>query len=346
MYILHSDVPVITNAISDHSYSETQTEQHWAGDQTLNTVTSAVTEAGDGYCVHTTANNDNPFLQADDDTAATQASDDTEETASLLEESRTFSSGSLPSQTTLFNFDKIDYGLPVCAVVLSVAETIMLISLYEDVSSKHAFSIAYACMRALYFLFDIIVIVIGFCLSTRFRSKHAGYNSSTALFLLCTFCLFVFDIFRIIADVGVQVGSQSKDPSVPDYRNTTSYTLMYTDITRGVIMTGTVLDLVQVFLQTSFLLHIMQLTPVCHSRHLTSQQYRLFKSVLIVLILYNGFDWMRISFVTGKSGSSGLWLIASYFPNYAQLLRHVIVPVLVFYYFQSFVYFLLIYIQF
>ena len=142
------------------------------------------------------------------------------------------------------------------------------------------------------------------------------------------------------------MGSQSKDPSVPDYRNTTAYTLMYTDFTRVAIMTGTVLDLVQVFLQTSFLLHIMQLTPVCHSRHLTSQQYRLFKSVLIVLILYNGFDWMRISFVTGKSGSSGLWLIASYFPNYAQLLRHVIVPVLVFYYFQSFVYFLLIYIQF
>ena len=293
---------------------------------------------------------DDVHLQCNDDdavsTQATTAIVEDDDSAALLDIESTPNSSDL-NQTGGFHFDRlIACMLPVCSVVFGVSEVIIVMLLNYDQSAEETLlAAAYPCVRMLCLLFSIIVIVIGFCLSTRFRSKHTGYNSSTALFLLCTFCLFVFDVFRIVADVGVQAGSHSNDPSLPDIRNNTAYTMVYSDVTRGVIMTGNILDLLHVFLQTSFLLHIIQLTPVGSNWHITSEQYRLFKSVLIYLFLKNGFDWIRVSFVTDKSGSSGLWLLNSYFPNYALILWHFIVPVAAFYCLQSFMCFLLLYIQ-
>ena len=143
--------------------------------------------------------------------------------------------------------------------------------------------------KNVYFLSALFVSLTGFHLATKLSSRGAGYTATTVLFLLPTFFMFMYQLFRLVAHVQYY-----------QHRNETALsnlTQCMVDMDeRGVapLMTlDSILHLLQVYVQTSFILHLLQLNyrpgPILRFLHSSRKRSNRSLCIWLCLICVTGF---------------------------------------------------------
>ena len=102
-----------------------------------------------------------------------------------------------------------------------------------------------------------------------------------------------------------------------------------------------VVNLLQVYAQTSFILHVLQLQSGPNSL-LTPRQVEILKSIFVYLTAFNLCNWLRVSIAVDEDQASDKCLATLYFsPHHWTYVEHIMLPILAFYSFQSFLTFIL-----
>ena len=214
-------------------------------------------------------------------------------------------------------------------------------------SSAHQAEICFLIVKCIFWCFSITALLQGFDVSRHFKSIQNGFSPAIIVQLLSSFAIFVGAFFSIQAAIGMLEGSHN-------IHNTTfhnSHGLPCLDekstgsISSGVlIITDKSLSWLQVFMQTAFLIHI----PSFDATHLKTERsalYTVFKSVLFYQIQFNFCLWFIESFVFVDNPVIDCYAMKYLTHNSWVIIAHLFYPVATFYRFQSFISFIICYLQ-
>ena len=263
-------------------------------------------------------------------------------------------------------FDGTAYALPICGFVAIVTYSILvpITRKYTDGgSTEDALVLACYSARFVMFLASLAIVLYGFYLSTKFQSRHIGYSAAATFFIGPTFFIFIYDVFRLLPQalyLAIDHGSiidsyvyqntscRIDIPSVPTLNVTGNATISscISDTAVGMATAEIVVHVFQVYTQTSFILHVIQVVPV-NNQVLSQTQYQLFRSVLFYLAMFNLYCWVSVSFVSIR-GKFDYDCVNRYFfeDDVWSTISHVILPIKAIYRFQSFMTFLLLFLQY
>ena len=263
------------------------------------------------------------------------------------------------------SFNARVFAPPLAGLVLIVVHVSMhvMTNVYDEASTVGLrVAAASHCLLSLIVLLALTASLYGFYVSTKFASRHVGYSAATVLFLGPTFVLFVYAVLLIVPQALYLADSHVIVSNAPQYSNWSACLRLLTPamnsqsanstdpnmdtscVTRGdawILIVEFTLDLCQVYVQTSFLIHAQQLVPVLNGV-LTQKQYQAFKGCLLLLMVFNFYWWIRVSFLADSRSPYGVCLFRTYYrPDSWTLVVSVTVPIIAFYRFQSFVTFLM-----
>ena len=260
-------------------------------------------------------------------------------------------------------FDHTVYALPICGFVVIVTYTVLLhiSGQYSDGgAAEEALLLACYTARIMMFLASFAVVMYGFYLSTKFQSRHIGYSAATVFFLGPTFFMFIYDVFRLLPQALYLATNHGNMINTYVYQNTscridiptwnvTSNATMsacMSDTAVGIAAAEIVVHVLQVYAQTAFTLHVMQLVPV-NNQVLSQTQYQLFRSVLVYLVMFNLSCWVNVSFVSMRDAFDSDCVNRQFFEDDVWFtVGHAMLPIIAIYRFQSFMTFLLLFLQY
>lgn len=240
---------------------------------------------------------------------------------------------------------KLAFWLPLYALVLCVIDSVSIGLLLQtsSLSVRPIATVMYCFDHFVQAVSVIAVIFAGFHLTSKLKCKHAGYGGVAALFLFPMFWIFLFDWLRLIANVGVFVELQQNSANL----TIAKCSLDLDHFSMAFEFMGILVHMFAIFVQTAFALHCFQLvSPPFGSEASVTQPRKIFKAILFFLMLVNIYIWMQVSFVTDENGFNVDCLTANYFHASYPSILHATLPVYVFYRFQSFMTFLILYLKY
>ena len=264
------------------------------------------------------------------------------------------------------SFSASAYALPLFCLVLIIVYliTYFALGIYHDPTHSLIMRLVISSdvLRLLLFTSALVVTLYGFCLSTRFTSRHVGYSAFTVLFLASTFLLFVYDVMRFMPpsmylssprfEPNFINGSDDAcawliRPAMPVPVNAThAHSQCVTHAAEWIIIAEIGVHLLQVYSQTSLLVYLSQVAPVPNGV-LRQSQYHRFKSILVFLTLFNFYCWVNVSFLSTRLGFADACVYERfYYTEPWRTVWHVIMPIIAFYRFQSFVAFLMYFLKY
>ena len=304
--------------------------------------------------------NKSPDLDEDDNTAKVQVTgvtDDSQRHSDDDAEQRSDDADAPGQQHGCSSWDKRNYLWPVWTFVLVVVFTSF--SLFCRHTHERHYLLAFDALRVVYYFTGLVAVVWGFSLATQFSSCRPSYGTSTLLLIASTFVISVYTVFRVIPQALFLVDSYARHPAnhshdftnhvaynscvVPLQNETTDPFFKFHANTCCTTVPLTWISLfeigiycLQIYTQTSFVIHIFQLAP-CKNDALTKPEFMLFRSIIISLVLWNIDDWKDVSFPSLLHDFDDDCL-HQYYLDYDiwQFIDDVVFPIIAFYRFQSF----------
>ena len=223
--------------------------------------------------------------------------------------------------------------------------------------------LTFGVVRLCLFLVALLVASCGFAISTKFTSRDVGYSFATMLFLGPTFVMFVYDVLRVMPHA-LYIAHSHLVPSAPPQFPNASHCVQLlvptlndsarahadTSCVTAAIAWVSVIEIavhyLQLYVQTSFVMNVIQLAPVPNDA-LTQAQYQRFKTTLVYLTLWNFDCWVNVSFRVLQENFDNDCVQRTYFDHEAwSSIWNIMVPVIAFYRFQSFVTFLMYWLKY
>ena len=257
------------------------------------------------------------------------------------------------------SYDRCNYALPLFAVVLNVVYFCLCFKLnnWEEIPYRLVFNVT----RLLLYFACVVLVLCGFSLSSKFRSRPSGYGVAAVLFIVPTFFISIYNFFRLLPQSMYLIELYSGVDTTDTYF-AGNLTYMYNEtcavsvekaidnISAVDFNTGTccarpvlawisvieiLVHILQMYTQTSFVIHIFQLAAV-RNDVLTKRESTIFRSIIISLVLWNFAFWVYVSF-TSLNHSFDNNCLHGYYLDFAawQLLQELTRPILVFFRFQS-----------
>ena len=281
------------------------------------------------------------------------------------------------TEFTISSFDVSVYALPLFGLLLIIVSTIASIVLTRSAERTHYVMLLVKAVDGLFLLMTfsaLVVVLAGFYLSTKFKSRHVGYSAFTVLVLVSTFFMFVYDVIRLVpqvlyldshdettqtlsnvtaddAQAFVDNSASEKCPSLvqPAYpiTNTSFSTNCVTPTAVGMVSAEIILHTMQVYAQTSFLTHLYQVAARPNGA-LSQKQYQIFKSIAVFMILYNVYCWVNVSFINIRHQKFDRYCLYTrfYYDESLNMVWSTMLPIIAFYRFQSFAAFLMYFLQY
>ena len=266
--------------------------------------------------------------------------------------------------------------MPLFGLILIIVSTITSMVLARSAERTHYVMLLVKAVDGLFLLMTfsaLVVVLAGFYLSTKFKSHHVGYSAFTVLFLVSTFFIFIYDVIRLVPQVlyfknnddttqalinvttddAHTFGDDAKhkclhleQPAYP-ITNTSFSTGCVTPVAVWLVSAEIILHTLQVYAQTSLLIHLYQVAPEPNGV-LSQKQYQIFKSIVVFLVMYNVYWWVCISFINIRNQKFDRFCLFKrfYYDGSLKMVWGTMLPIIAFYRFQSFAAFLMYFLQY
>ena len=221
------------------------------------------------------------------------------------------------------------------SVVIAVAYFALSVATRQE---NHEIRLAYLFFYLFYLILACVLIVCGFFWTERLKFRQIQFVGLEYLMLLCTFALFVIYFFRLIAAVavlhgteleeGVHISEEDREDAEYIEEHESTFIIHYEIWTN-------VIAIIFVYLQVTFLFHIISLEHPASNDPQNDAHYRYFKELLLFLIPMNITFWITESFTIINLTTLHRLTVGFYTTHDYLLVSHLLYPFSLFHWFNA-----------